>query len=71
MPIVATAVPKSPPPGSAAAPILYEVRMAMEMATTGASVHSRPTAMPAMTLVAGPVWDASAISRTGRYRYSV
>ena len=38
---------------------------------TGASVHSRPTAMPAMMLVAGPVWDASAISRTGRYLYSV
>ena len=38
---------------------------------TGASVHSRPTAMPAMMFVAGPVWDASAISRTGRYLYSV
>ena len=38
---------------------------------TGARVHSKPTAMPVMMLVAGPVWEASAISRTGRYRYSV
>ncbi len=45
--------------------------MAAEIAMTGASVHSRPTAMPAMMLVAGPVCEASAISRTGRYLYSV
>ncbi len=69
--MVATAVPKRPPPGSAAAPILYEDRIAAEIATTGASVHSRPMEMPAMMFVAGPVWEASAISRTGRYLYSV
>jgi hypothetical protein len=71
MPIVATAVPKRPPPGSAETPILYEARIAAEIAMTGARVHSSPIEMPAMMLVAGPVWEASAISRTGRYLYSV
>ena len=45
--------------------------MASEIAMTGISVHSKPTAMPVMMLVAGPVCEASAISRTGRNRYSV
>ncbi len=38
---------------------------------TGTAVHSMPTAMPLMMLVAGPVRLASAIARTGRYLYSV
>ena len=32
----------------------------------GDEVVSKPTAVPEMMLVAGPVLDASAISRTGR-----
>ena len=36
----------------------------MVMAVT--AVVSKPTAVPAMMFVAGPVFDASAISRTGR-----
>ena len=36
----------------------------MEMAVT--NVVSKPTAVPLMMLVAGPVFEASAISRTGR-----
>ncbi len=39
---------------------------AMEMVTAVTSVVSKPTAVPLMMLVAGPVLDASAISRTGR-----
>ena len=35
--------------------------MAIEIAMTGINVHSKPTAMPVMMLVAGPVWEASAI----------
>jgi hypothetical protein len=38
---------------------------------TGRPVHSKPTAMPLMMFVAGPVREASAIDRTGRYLYSV
>ena len=34
-------------------------------------MHSKPTARPLMMFVAGPVLLASAISRTGRYLYSV
>ena len=44
---------------------------ASEITSTGRPVHSRPTPMPLMMLVAGPVLLASAISRTGRYLYSV
>ena len=44
---------------------------AIEITITGRPVHSRPTAMPVMMLVAGPVRLASAIDRTGRYLYSV
>ncbi len=36
----------------------------MVMAVT--AVVSKPIAVPAMMFVAGPVFDASAISRTGR-----
>ena len=39
--------------------------IAMEITITGSAVHSNPTATPAMMLVAGPVWDASAIVFTG------
>ena len=35
------------------------------------AVVSKPTAVPAMMFVAGPVLDASAISRTGRYEPAV
>ena len=44
---------------------------AIDTMITGRSVDSRPTAMPEMMFVAGPVIDASAISFTGRYLYSV
>ena len=72
MPIVATAVPKRPPSGiGVASPIMYDERIAIEITITGMSAHSRPTAMPEMMFVAGPVIDAFAISRTGRYWYSV
>ncbi len=39
---------------------------AMAIVTAVTSVVSKPTAVPLMMLVAGPVLDASAISRTGR-----
>ena len=45
--------------------------MAMQMTMTGRAVHSKPTAMPAMMFVAGPVCEASAMESTGRYLYSV
>ena len=45
--------------------------MASEITTVGTAVHSIATDMPVMIVVAGPVCAASAISRTGRYRYSV
>ena len=45
--------------------------IAAETTITGQNTHSRPTPMPAMMFVAGPVTEASAISRTGRYLYSV
>ena len=35
------------------------------MTMTGAAVERMPTASPAMMLVAGPVDEAAAISRTG------
>ena len=41
------------------------------MTRAGIQVHSRPTPMPAMMFVAGPVLEASAIDWTGRYLYSV
>jgi len=44
---------------------------AAEITITGSPVHSKPTASPLMMLVAGPVRLASAMERTGRYRYSV
>ena len=38
----------------------------MLIVTAVTRVVSKPTAVPLMMLVAGPVLDASAISRTGR-----
>ena len=38
------------------------------MTSTDSAVFSKPTARPAMIVVAGPVLLASAISRTGRKR---
>ena len=43
--------------------------MAIVIAVT--AVVSKPMAVPAMMLVAGPVFDASAMSRTGRYEPAV
>ena len=43
--------------------------MAIEIAV--ANVVSKPTAVPLMMFVAGPVREASAISRTGRYEPAV
>ncbi len=45
--------------------------MATEITRIGMAVDSMPTAMPAMMLVAGPVFEASAIEATGRNRNSV
>ena len=73
MPIVATAVPKMPPtlrPSSpmrpAWSPSQKLAKRAMLIVTAVTSVVSKPTAVPLMMFVAGPVLDASAISRTGR-----
>ena len=44
---------------------------AMPIVIAVTAVVSKPTAVPAMMLVAGPVLDASAISRTGRYEPAV
>ena len=43
--------------------------MAMVIAVT--AVVSKPMAVPEMMLVAGPVLEASAMSRTGRYEPAV
>mmetsp|Transcript_5515 Transcript_5515/g.13971 ORF Transcript_5515/g.13971 Transcript_5515/m.13971 type:complete len:213 (-) Transcript_5515:1439-2077(-) len=75
MPIVATAVPNSPPVGSpvatsvspAVCPTQYAEMMAAEMTSTGAAVDSMPTPTPAIMLVPCPVVLASAIMRTGLY----
>ncbi len=73
MPIVATAVPKMPPtlrPSTetrfACSPSQWLTNRAIPMVMAVTAVVSKPTAVPAMMLVAGPVFDASAISRTGR-----
>ena len=74
MPIVATAVPKMPPtfvPSAlvrpACSPSQWLARRAMAIAMAVTAVVSKPTETPLMMFVAGPVFDASAISRTGRY----
>ena len=74
MPIVATAVPKMPPTlrpsavdaGPAWAPSQWLANSAMPIVMAVTTVVSKPTAVPLMMFVAGPVLDASAISRTGR-----
>ncbi len=72
IPIVATAVPNTPllnpgtPAMSALEPRTKDATRAKPMAIAVAAVVSRPTAVPVMMLVAGPVREASAISRTGR-----
>ena len=78
MPIVATAVPKMPPtltPVSdfrfACVPSQKLANRAMAMVIAVTAVVSKPMAVPAMMLVAGPVFDASAMSRTGRYEPAV
>ena len=40
--------------------------IAAPIVITGSTVDSMPTARPAMILVAGPVWLASAMLSTGR-----
>ena len=73
MPIVATAVPKMPPtfrPSAltrpACSPSQWLARRAMPIVIAVTKVVSKPTAMPVMMFVAGPVLEASAISLTGR-----
>ena len=73
MPIVATAVPKMPPtlrPSAdtrlAWSPSQWLTNRAMPIVIAVTAVVSKPTAVPEMMFVAGPVLDASAISRTGR-----
>ena len=45
--------------------------MAAAMTSIGYPVDSIPMEIPAMMFVAGPVWEASAMNFTGRYRDSV
>ena len=73
MPIVATAVPKMPPTSlpsalrmCASEPSQWLANRAMPIVIAVTKVVSKPTATPEMMFVAGPVRDASAISRTGR-----
>ena len=73
MPIVATAVPKMPPTFFPSAetrppcsPSQWLAMSAAPMVIAVTAVVSKPTAVPLMMFVAGPVIDASAISRTGR-----
>jgi len=73
MPMVATAVPKMPPmflPVASTRPACEPSQLLARSATPIVSavtrVVSKPTAIPLMMLVAGPVLEASAISRTGR-----
>ena len=73
MPMVATAVPKMPPTFTPSAlsrfacePSQWLAISAMPIVIAVTAVVSKPTAVPLMMLVAGPVREASAISRTGR-----
>ncbi len=74
MPIVATAVPKMPAfwPGErrvaapACEPKKYDRPSATAMMIAVTPVLSKPTAMPEMMFVAGPVREARASSCTGR-----
>ena len=78
MPIVATAVPKMPPTLTPSAlirfawePSQWLAMIAMPIVIAVTKVVSKPTAVPLMMFVAGPVFDASAISRTGRKQPAV
>ena len=78
MPMVATAVPKMPPtlwPSAltrpACSPSQWLANRAMPIVMAVTKVVSKPTAVPEMMFVAGPVLEASAISRTGRYEPAV
>ncbi len=78
MPMVATAVPKMPPTFRPSAlirpawsPSQKLTKSAMLIVIAVTRVVSKPTAVPLMMFVAGPVFDASAISRTGRYEPAV
>ena len=78
MPIVATAVPKTPPTllparltRPACSPSQWLTKSAMTMTMAVTNVVSKPTAMPEMMFVAGPVLTASAISFTGRHAPAV
>ena len=77
MPIVATAVPKMPDVNSGIPGMLAELpsqnedTSARPMVIAVAAVVSYPTAVPMTMLVAGPVFEASAISFTGRHEPDV
>ena len=69
MPIVATAVPKMPPTSCAGRvvscacwPSQWLTNRATAIVIAVTAVVSKPTAVPEMMFVAGPVLDASAIS---------
>ncbi len=47
-------------------PSQWLAKRAMPIVIAVTNVVSKPTATPEMMFVAGPVFDASAISRTGR-----
>jgi hypothetical protein len=72
IPIVATAVPNSPPIGLSsesvkpeASPNVCDTSRAVIIISTGIAVLSMPTANPYMILVAGPVLEALTILYTG------
>ena len=52
-------------------PSQWLAKRAMPIVIAVTAVVSKPTAVPLMMFVAGPVFDASAISRTGRYEPAV
>jgi hypothetical protein len=74
-PIVATAVPYSPPTGSfetgsvspEACPIQYAKRMAVPTTAHAGPVEFKPTASPAMMFVAWPISDAPVRPRARRF----
>ena len=71
IPIVATAVPNNPSAELSTNPDVLPIQKedinATAMTNTGSPVASSPTPIPAMTLVAWPVKEASAMMRTGLY----
>ena len=71
IPIVATAVPNRPSALPSTRPeelpSQYDKIKAADITKTGNPVASKPIPIPAITLVACPVVEASAIMRTGLY----